>query len=321
MKIGNIDIEHPVFLAPMAGVTDLSYRILVKEMGCGLLYTEMISARGLFYNSDNTSRLMDISEKEQPISLQIFGSQPEIMGEIAHRLNKLPFQILDINMGCPTPKIVKNGDGSALMKNPKLVGEIIKAVVKATTKPVTVKIRKGWDQDQINGREIALIAQEAGAKAVAIHGRTREEFYSGKADWDIIRDVKKELRIPIIGNGDVDSPESAKRMFEYTGCDAIMIGRAAQGNPWIFKRINHYLNTGELLAGPTPEEIISMIFRHLEMLIDYKGEKVAIREMRKHIAWYTRGLKNSTILRGELNQIEDKTQLILLLGEYLDSIK
>lgn len=321
MKIGNIDIEHPVFLAPMAGVTDLPYRILVKEMGCGLLYTEMISARGLFYNNDNTSRLMDISEKEQPISLQIFGSQPEIMGEIAHRLNKLPFQILDINMGCPTPKIVKNGDGSALMKNPKLVGEIIKAVVKATTKPVTVKIRKGWDQDQINGREIALIAQEAGAKAVAIHGRTREEFYSGKADWDIIRDVKKELRIPIIGNGDVDSPESAKRMFEYTGCDAIMIGRAAQGNPWIFKRINHYLNTGELLAGPTPEEIISMIFRHLEMLIDYKGEKVAIREMRKHIAWYTRGLKNSTILRGELNQIEDKTQLILLLGEYLDSIK
>ena len=321
MKIGNIDIEHPVFLAPMAGVTDLPYRILVKEMGCGLLYTEMISARGLFYNNDNTSRLMDISEKEQPISLQIFGSQPEIMGEIAHRLNKLPFQILDINMGCPTPKIVKNGDGSALMKNPKLVGEIIKAVVKATTKPVTVKIRKGWDQDQINGREIALIAQEAGAKAVAIHGRTREEFYSGKADWDIIRDVKKELRIPIIGNGDVDSPESAKRMFEYTGCDAIMIGRAAQGNPWIFKRINHYLNTGELLARPSPEEIISMIFRHLEMLIDYKGEKVAIREMRKHIAWYTRGLKNSTILRGELNQIEDKTQLILLLGEYLDSIK
>ena len=321
MKIGNIDIEHPVFLAPMAGVTDLPYRILVKEMGCGLLYTEMISARGLFYNNDNTSRLMDISEKEQPISLQIFGSQPEIMGEIAHRLNKLPFQILDINMGCPTPKIVKNGDGSALMKNPKLVGEIIKAVVKATTKPVTVKIRKGWDQDQINGREIALIAQEAGAKAVAIHGRTREEFYSGKADWDIIRDVKKELRIPIIGNGDVDSPESAKRMFEYTGCDAIMIGRAAQGNPWIFKRINHYLNTGELLARPSPEEIISMIFRHLEMLIDYKGEKVAIREMRKHIAWYTRGLKNSTILRGELNQIEDKAQLILLLGEYLDSIK
>ena len=321
MKIGNIDIANPVFLAPMAGITDLPYRTLVKEMGCGLLYTEMISAKGLYYSNDNTSRLLDISEKEQPITVQIFGSHPQIMGEIAHRLNSMDFQILDINMGCPTHKIVKNGDGSALMKNPKLVEKIIKSVVGGTTKPVTIKIRKGWDENSINAKEIAIIAEEAGAKAIAIHGRTREEFYSGMADWDIIKEVNEQITIPVIGNGDVDSPEKAKEMFEHTGCDAIMIGRAAQGNPWIFKRINHYLKTGEIIPSPSPEEIISLIFRHLEMLVEYKGEKVAIREMRKHIAWYTRGLKNSTLLRRELNKIEARNQLVLLLEEYLISIK
>lgn len=317
MRIGNVEIENPVFLAPMAGVTDLPYRILVKEMGCGLLYTEMISAKGLYYDNEKTTKLLDIDKKEQPISLQIFGSQPEIMAEIAEQLNDMSFQILDINMGCPTPKITKNGDGSALMKKPKLAGEIIKAVVKTSKKPVTIKIRKGWDDNLINAVEMAIKAQEAGAKAIAIHGRTREQYYSGQADWDIIREVKKEVTIPVIGNGDIYSPESAKHMMEYTGCDAIMIGRAAQGNPWIFKRIIHYLKTEELLPLPSTKEIVAMIIKHMEMLVQYKGEKLAIREMRKHIAWYTKGLKNATILRRETNKLESQRQVTALLTDYL----
>lgn len=318
LRIGNVEIETPVFLAPMAGVTDLPYRILVKEMGCGLVYTEMISAKGLYYDNDKTSRLLDIDEKEQPVSLQIFGSEPEIMAKIAGQLNDLPFQILDINMGCPTPKITKNGDGSALMKKPRLAGEIIRAVVRSSKKPVTIKIRKGWDDDLINAVEMAIIAQEAGAKAIAIHGRTREQYYSGKADWDIIREVKKEVKIPVIGNGDVCSPENAKHMMEYTGCDAIMIGRAAQGNPWIFKGIIHYLKTGEKLPLPSNQEILSMIIRHMEMLINYKGEKIAIREMRKHIAWYTKGLDNATKLRREINKCENQSQVKTLLFNYIN---
>lgn len=317
LKIGNIEIENPVFLAPMAGISDLPYRVLAKEQGCGLVYTEMISAKGLYYENKKTNRLLDIAKNEKAIALQIFGSEAEIMAKIAEQLNPLPFQILDINMGCPAPKIVKNGDGSALMKQPKRAGEIISAVVRASEKPVTIKIRKGWDQSTINAVEIAVIAQEMGAKAIAIHGRTREEYYSGQADWDIIKQVKKETTIPVIGNGDVFSPEDAKNMMEYTGCDAIMIGRAAQGNPWIFKRTTHYLKTKELLPFPSTQEIIDMILRHTEMLVQYKGEKLAIKEMRKHIAWYTKGLDKATSLRRESNKLRTQSQVKELFLDYL----
>lgn len=318
LKIGHIKIENPVFLAPMAGVTDLPYRILVREQGCGLLYTEMISARGLYYDNEKTNKLLDIDENEQPLAFQIFGSEPDIMARIAGQLNEKPFQILDINMGCPTPKITKNGDGSALMKNPSLVRKIISSVVEASEKPVTIKIRKGWDESTVNAIKIATIAQEVGAKAITIHGRTREEFYSGQADWKIIKKLKKEVNIPVIGNGDISSPESAKQMMEYTGCDAIMIGRAARGNPWIFKRTIHYLKTDDLLPPPSAQEIISMVIRHMKMLVQYKGEKLAIREMRKHIAWYTKGLKNATLLRRETNKLESQNQVRALLLDYLN---
>lgn len=321
MKIGNVYIDNPVFLAPMAGVTDLPYRTLVKEQGCGLLYTEMVSAKGLFYQNEKTTNLMDIDQKEKPIAIQIFGSDPEIMGEIAQGLNNSPFQIIDINMGCPTPKITKNGDGSALMKNPQLAGQIIEAVSQTSKKPVTVKMRKGWDESLVNAVEMAQIAERAGAKAVAIHGRTREQFYNGQADWNIIREIKKNVSIPVIGNGDITSPQKAKEMFAYTGCDAIMIGRAAQGNPWIFKRTIHYLRIGELLSEPTPGEIVFMMIRHMEMLVQYKGEKVGIREMRKHIAWYTKGLKNSTRLRREANKLQTKEEMEGLLQKYLNAIE
>ncbi|MCR1899061.1 tRNA dihydrouridine synthase DusB [Irregularibacter muris] len=315
MKIGNLIIDNPVFLAPMAGVTDLPYRILVKQQGCGLLYTEMISAKGLYYNNEKTSNLTEIHPKEKPVALQIFGSEPEVMGKIAEQLNAMDFEILDINMGCPTPKITKNGDGSALMKNPKRAGEIIKAVSKASKKPVTVKIRRGWDDTSINAVEMAKIAEESGAKAIAIHGRTREQFYSGQADWSIIKEVKDKVSIPVIGNGDITSPELAKAMIDQTGCDAIMIGRAAQGNPWIFRRTVHYLKTGELLPEPTPGEIVDMILKHMELTIQYKGERVGIREMRKHISWYTKGLEGSNKIRKTVNRLETQAEIKELLKE------
>ncbi|MDE4542655.1 tRNA dihydrouridine synthase DusB [Thermoanaerobacterium sp. R66] len=296
MYIGDVEIKNNVFLAPMAGVTDKPYRRICSEMGCGFTYTEMVSAKGLYYGSENTEFLTDIDDDEN-VALQIFGSDPYIMGEIAKRLNASNAKVIDINMGCPTPKIVKNGDGSALMLKPDLAESVIKAVVKNSIKPVTIKIRKGWDDDHINAVEIAKMAENCGVKAVAVHGRTREQFYSGNADWDIIKKVKDNLKIPVIGNGDVFSPEDAKRMIDETGCDAVMVGRGAEGNPWIFKRILYYLNTGEILPEPTVSEKIDMILRHLDMMIEYKGEQIGILEMRKHIAWYLKGIRGASKIK------------------------
>ncbi|MDN5316705.1 MAG: tRNA-dihydrouridine synthase [Thermoanaerobacterium sp.] len=296
LYIGDVEIKNNVFLAPMAGVTDKPYRRICGEMGCGFTYTEMVSAKGLYYGSENTEFLTDIDDDEN-VALQIFGSDSYIMGEIAKRLNASNAKVIDINMGCPTPKIVKNGDGSALMLKPELAESVIKAVVKNSIKPVTIKIRKGWDDDHINAVEIAKMAENCGVKAVAVHGRTREQFYSGNADWDIIKKVKDNLKIPVIGNGDVFSPEDAKRMIDETGCDAVMVGRGAEGNPWIFKRILHYLNTGEILPEPTVSEKIDMILRHFDMMIEYKGEHIGILEMRKHIAWYLKGIRGSSKIK------------------------
>jgi tRNA-dihydrouridine synthase B len=320
MKIADVNIPNPVFLAPMAGVTDLPFRLLCKEMGCGLAYTEMISAKGLFYGNENTKLLLEVDEKEHPVAVQIFGSDAEIMSQMAKKLEETDIDIIDINMGCPAPKIVKNNEGSALMRNPKKIGEIVKAVSSSVKKPVTIKIRKGFDDNNINAVEVAKIAEENGAAAIAVHGRTREQFYSGRADWDIIKQVKEAVSIPVIANGDVFSPEDAKRLFEETNCNAIMVGRAAQGNPWIFKRILHYLKKGEILDEPLAQEKINTALRHAKMLIEYKGEYIGIREMRKHVSWYTKGLLNAGILRDKINKAKDYKELENLLLEYLQQI-
>lgn len=314
MKIGNINFESNIFLAPMAGITDLPFRLLCKEFGCGLVYSEMISAKGLHYNNKNTKQMLVVDSKERPIAFQLFGSDSNILSNIAKIVESYA-DIIDINIGCPAPKIVKNGEGAALMKEPKKIGEIVKAVSSAVNKPVTIKIRKGFDQNSLNALEIAKIAEENGAAAIAIHGRTREQYYSGNADWNIIKQIKENLKIPVIGNGDVDTPQKAKAMFEQTNCDAIMIGRAAQGNPWIFKQINHYLKTGELLCSPTLSEKIDMAIRHTSMLVDFKGEYIGIREMRKHIACYTKGLSNSSRLRKEINSVDSLNKMVELLIE------
>ena len=317
LTIGNVTLENPYVLAPMAGVTDLPFRLLCREQGAGLLCMEMVSAKAIQYNNKNTKALLAIHPDEPPVSLQLFGSDPDIISEIAKRIEELPFSILDINMGCPVPKIVKNGEGSALMKNPKLVHEIVSKTVKAIQKPVTVKIRKGFDDSCINAVEIAKIIEDAGAKAVAVHARTREQYYSGKADWDIIRQVKEAVTIPVIGNGDVTSGESAIALQEQTGCDGVMIGRGAQGNPWIFSELLEYERTGKMPARPTNEEIKKMIARHAKLQIEYKGEYLGIREMRKHVSWYTTGLPNSAKLRGEINAVESFDELEELLEEKL----
>ncbi len=317
LKIGNVSVKVPVALAPMAGVTDLPFRLLCKEQGCGLLYTEMISAKALYYDNKNTKPLMVIDPGEHPISLQMFGSEPQLMGEMAKKIEELPFDILDINMGCPVPKVVNNGEGSALMKDTVLAGQIIEAVANAIKKPVTVKFRKGFDMNSVNAPELARVAQESGAAAVAVHGRTRSQYYSGKADWDIIRQVKEAVKIPVIGNGDIFQPEDAVRMMEETGCDGVMVGRGAQGNPWIFQRILHYINTGEVLPRPEVHEVVQMILRHTKMQMEFKGEYHGIREMRKHIGWYTAGYPDSSRLRQQVNHVETFEQLNQMMNQYL----
>ena len=317
MKIGNLNLDNRVFLSPMAGVTDLPFRLICKEQDCGMLYTEMVNAKALCYDDKNTKKMLKIEDEEHPVAIQIFGSDPEYMGGAARVLNSYPNEILDINMGCPAPKVVKNGDGSALLKNPELAAKVLRAVVDNSEKPVTLKIRKGWDDTCINAVEIAKIAEDCGISAIAIHGRTREQYYSGKADWDIIRQVKENVSIPVIGNGDVFEVQDAINMLNQTNCDAIMIGRGAQGNPWIFKRINHYMQTGEILPEPTLEEKIETAKKHLALAVEEHGEYVAVREMRKHIAWYLKGLRNSARVRDEINKIERYEEVVNKLEGYM----
>lgn len=317
LGIGSVTLENNLILAPMAGVTDLPFRLLCKEQGAGLLCMEMVSAKAILYKNKNTEELLSIDEREHPVSLQLFGSDPEIMAQIAHQIEERPFDILDINMGCPVPKVVNNGDGSALMKNPILAGKIIEKTVNAVKKPVTVKIRKGFDDEHINAVEMAHIAEESGAAAIAVHGRTREQYYSGNADWEIIRKVKEAVSIPVIGNGDLTCAKDIEKMAEETGCDGFMIGRGVQGNPWLFNQILHYFETGEELKKPSFEEVTQMLLRHAAMQLEFKGEYTGIREIRKHAAWYTAGYKNSSKLRGRINEVENYEQLKALFEEAL----
>lgn len=316
LTIGNVTLQNNLILAPMAGVTDLPFRLLCKEQGAGLLCMEMVSAKAILYKNRNTESLLTIDEKECPVSLQLFGSEPDIISQIAHQIEERPFDILDLNMGCPVPKIVNNGEGSALMKNPRLAGKIIEKTARAIKKPVTVKIRKGFDDNHVNAVEMAKIAEASGAAAIAVHGRTREQYYSGKADWDIIRQVKEAVSIPVIGNGDLLTAEDVIAMYEQTGCDGFMIARGAQGNPWIFQQILHYFETGEHLAKPSFAEVAEMILRHAKMMQEYKGEYIGMREIRKHAAWYTAGYPNSAKLRVLINEVETYDELKACLNKF-----
>lgn len=312
LVIGNVKLDGNLILAPMAGVTDLPFRMLCKEQGASLVYTEMISAKGIYYNNKNTGKLWETDASERPVSLQLFGSDPDLMADMAAKIEDKDFDIYDINMGCPVPKVVNNGEGSALMNNPKLAGEIIEKMTKAVRKPVTVKFRKGFGKDDNTAVEFAKVAEAAGAAAIAVHGRTREQYYQGKADWDVIRDVKNAVSIPVIGNGDLFTPEDVKNMYEHTGVDGFMFGRGVRGNPWLFKRTRVYLETGEIPVPPTPEEIMDMMIRHGKMNISFKGEFTGMREMRKHAAWYTKGMKNSAQFREKCSYIETLDDLVAL---------
>lgn len=321
MKIANIELSNNIVLAPMAGVTDLAYRMICKEMGAGLVVSEMVSSKGIYYGDKATDKLLAVDQKERPIGVQIFGSDPYIMAKVVYdRLNpREDIDLIDINMGCPAPKIVKNGDGSALMRNPDLAKQVLKEVVKASVKPVSLKIRMGWDHNSLNGVEIAKIAEDCGIAALTIHGRTREMFYTGEADWDYIRQVKEGVSIPVIGNGDVFTPEDGVRMLRETLCDGIAIGRGAQGNPWIFKQIQDYIRTGNYKK-PSYEDIIEAAIYHLDLVSEIKEERIAVREMRKHIAWYIKGLPSSNVVKDKVNSLEDKEEIKASLREYLNSL-
>lgn len=313
-KIGDVEIDNPFVLAPMAGVTDLPFRKLCKEQGAGLICMEMVSAKAISFYNKNTEALMEIDKCENPVSMQLFGSEPELMARVAAETEERPFDILDINMGCPVPKVVNNGEGSALLKNPELIVKIVKSVSSAIKKPLTVKVRIGFENEPVDIVDIAKRVEDAGAAAIAVHGRTRQQYYSGTADWDAIRRVKEAVSIPVIGNGDVDSPEKAEALIKETGCDGVMIGRAVRGNPWLFRELNHYFETGEKLSRPSVEEVREMILRHARMQIDLKGEFTGIREMRKHVAWYTAGMRHSAALRRETNLVSSYEELEKLLG-------
>lgn len=312
MKIKNLELKNNVLLAPMAGVTDKAFRLVTKPYGPALMYTEMVSGKGLFYENKKTSDLLCADPREQPVGAQLFGHEPDILAKIADRALEFGARLIDINMGCPAPKIVSNGDGSALLKNPRLAGDIVAAVVGALPAdvPVTVKIRKGWDDASVNAVEVAKIAEACGAAAVTVHGRTREQFYSGHADLEIIRAVKGAVKVPVIGNGDIADEYSAEQMLKYTGCDAVMIGRAAQGNPWIFSRVVHYLETGKQLPPPTLSERIEKMRQHLELLIEFKGEHRGVLEARKNMAWYVRGIKGGARLRELFNAASTKSEML-----------
>lgn len=318
MKIGNFTFDAPVFLAPMAGVTDTAYRIIAHDMGCPLCYAEMVSCQGIHYRNERTLTMLESEPGERPLAMQLFANSPDMAAEAAKYVEELgTADILDFNMGCPAPKIVKNGEGSALMLAPDKVYEILSAIRKAVKMPVTVKMRKGWDDEHVNVLEIARIAEAAGVDAIAVHGRTREQFYSGNADWEIIAKVKQAVKVPVIANGDVRTCQDLKKILEVTGADGVMIGRGAQGNPWIFKRLTHYLRTGEILPQPTMQERAEVIIRHLDLLLKYKGDYIGPREMRKHATWYTRGITHGAILRDKFNHAEKREDFINIINEYL----